>query len=137
MIVGASGQRHTACMKLFLPDARATNWLLIIGFCSIGYALYMRYLAIEQSAVGLACQAGLNTWLCFTRQVTIALFTYSVFGWFALIVAALNLLRPSLVLFAVALAAVCCGVVLYNAGLSSLAAGLLVLSLARRAPELD
>jgi len=124
-------------MKLFLPNARATNWLLIVGFCSIGYGLYMRYLAIEQSTVGLACQAGLNTWLCSTRQITIVLFTYSVFGWFALIVAALNLLRPSLVLFAVALAAVCCGVVLYNVGLSALAAGLLVLSFARRAPEPD
>jgi len=124
-------------MKLFLPSARATNWLLIVGFCSIGYALYMRYLAIEQSTVGLACQAGLNTWLCSTRQITIVLFTYSIFGWFALIVAMLNLLRPSLLLFAIALAAACCGVVLYNVGLSALAAGLLVLSLARRAPEPD
>ena len=124
-------------MKLFLPNARATNWLLVIGFCSIGYALYMRYLAVEQSTVGLACQAGLNTWLCFTRQITIVLFTYSVFGWVAVIVAALNLLRPSLVLFGFALAAAGCGVVLYNVGLSSLAVGLLVLSLARRAPEPD
>jgi hypothetical protein len=124
-------------MKLFLPSARETNWLLIIGFCSIGYALYMRYLAVEQSSVGLACQAGLNTWLCLTRQVTIVLFTYSVFGWFALIVATINLLRPTLVLFAAALAAACCGVVLYNIGLSSLAVGLLILSLARRAPEPD
>lgn len=124
-------------MKLFLPSARATNWLLIVGFFSIGYALYMRYLAIEQSTVGLACQGGLNTWLCYTRQITIVLFTYSVFGWFALIAAALNLLRPSLVLFAVALAAASCGVVLYNEGLSALAGGLLVLSFARRAPEPD
>jgi hypothetical protein len=124
-------------VKLFLPSGRATNWLLIVGFCSLGYALYMRYLAIEQSTVGLACQAGLNTWLCVTRQVTIVLFTYSVFGWFALIVAALNFLRPTLILFATALAAACCGVVLYNVGLSALAAGLLVLSLARRAPEPD
>jgi hypothetical protein len=124
-------------MKLFLPNARATNWLLVIGFCSIGYALYMRYLAVEQSTVGLACQAGLNTWLCFTRQITIVLFTYSVFGWVAVIVAGLNLLRPSLVLFGLALAAAGCGVVLYNVGLSSLAVGLLVLSLARRAPEPD
>jgi len=29
-------------MKLFLPSARATNWLLIVGLCSIGYAIYMR-----------------------------------------------------------------------------------------------
>ncbi len=124
-------------MKLFLPSTRATNWLLIIGFCSIGYALYMRYLAIEQPTVGLACQAGLDTWLCATRQVTITLFSYSVFGWSALIVAALNLLRPSLVLFGVALAAAGCEVVLYNNGLASLAAALLVISLARREPESD
>lgn len=123
--------------RLFLPSARATNGLLIVGFGALGYALYMRYLAIEQSSVGLACAAGLDTWLCATRHVVTVLFTYSAFGVAALIVAALNLLRPSLVLFAVALAITCWGVVLYNAGLSSLAAGLLVLSLARRAPEPD
>jgi hypothetical protein len=124
-------------MKLFLPSARATNWLLIVGFCALGYALYMRYLAVEQSTVGLACQAGLNSWLCATRQVTIGIFTYSAFGGFALAVAALNLLRPSLLLFGAALAAACCGIVLYNIVLSALAAGLLVLSFARRAPETD
>jgi hypothetical protein len=124
-------------MKLFLPSARATNFLLIVGFCSLGYALYMRYLAVEQSTVGLACQAGLNTWLCFTRGIVIALFTNSVFGITALALAALNLLRPSLVVFAAALAAACLGVVLYNVVLSALAAGLLVLSFARRAPELE
>lgn len=128
-------RRHNARMKLFLPSARATNWLLIVGFCSIGYALYMRYLAVEQTPVGLACQGGLNTWLCLTRHIAIALFTYSVFGWAALAVAALNLLRPSLVLFAIALSFACFGVVLYNAGLSSLAVALLLLSFARRAPE--
>jgi hypothetical protein len=122
-------------MKLFLPSARATNLLLIVGFCAIGYALYMRYLAIEQSTVGLACAAGLDTWLCFTRHIVIVLFTNSIFGWAALVIAALNLLRPSLVLFALALALTGSGIVLYNVGLSALAAGLLVLSLARRAPE--
>ena len=124
-------------MKLFLPSARATNWLLIVGFCSLGYALYIRYLAIEQSTVGLACSAGLDTWLCFSRKIAIMLFTYSVFGWSALVIAALNLLRPSLLLFALALCAACFGVVLYNVGLSSLAVGLLLLSFVRRAPEPD
>jgi len=52
-----------------------------------------------------------------------------------LIVAALNLLRPSLLLFAVALSISCLGVVLYNVGLSGLAVGLLLLSFARRVPE--
>lgn len=122
-------------MKLFLPSARATNYLLIVGFCSLGYALYLRYLAIEQSAVGLACAGGLNTWLCFARRIAIALFEHSIFGWSALAIAAVNLLRPSLVLFALALAAACFGVVLYNVALSALAVGLLLLSFARRAPE--
>jgi len=121
-------------MKLFLPSARATNILLIVGFLSIGYALYLRYLAIEQSQVSLSCATGLNTWLCFTRGIVTALFTNSVFGIAALIVAGLNLLRPSLLLFAVALASACFGIVLYNIALSALAIGLLVLSLARRAP---
>jgi hypothetical protein len=124
-------------MKLFLPSARATNGLLIVGFLSLGYALYLRYLAVEQSSVGLACAAGLDTWLCVSRRIAIALFSNSVFGVAALIVAALNLLRPSLVLFALALSLACFGIVLYNGGLSALAAGLLVLSLARRAPEPD
>jgi hypothetical protein len=122
-------------MKLFLPSARATNHLLIVGFSSLGYALFMRYLAIEQTPVGLACEGGLNSWLCFTRHIAIVLFTYSVFGWAALIVAALNLLRPSLVLFAAGLSISCLGVVLYNVGLSGLAVGLLLLSFARRVPE--
>jgi hypothetical protein len=122
-------------MKLFLPSARATNVLLVIGFGALGYALYIRYLALEQSAVGLACAAGLNTWLCASRTVITVLFQNSVFGIAALIVAAVNLLRPSLVLFAVALALACLGVVLYNIILSSLAIGLLIFSFARREPE--
>ncbi|MCX7295982.1 MAG: hypothetical protein WCG00_04315 [Hyphomicrobiales bacterium] len=122
-------------MKLFLPSARATNILLIVGFSALGYALYLRYLGIEQSPVGLACGAGLNTWLCFTRAVATTLFQNSVFGIAALVIAALNLLRPTLVLFAAALAIACIGVVLYNVVLSSLAIGLLILSLARREPE--
>ena len=124
-------------MKLFLPSARATNCLLIVGFCSVGYALYLRYLALEQSSVGLACAAGLDTWLCFTRHIAYVLFSYSVFGWAALAVAAVNLLRPSLVLFMMALSIGCFGVVLYNTGLSSIAVALLLLSFARRAPEPD
>ena len=123
--------------KLFLPSPRATNILLIVGFCSLGYALYIRYTALEISQVGLACAAGPDTWLCFSRRIVTVLHQYSVFGAAALLVAALNLLRPSLVLFAVALAIACMGAVLYNTALSTLAIGLLVLSLARRAPEPD
>ena len=94
-------------------------------------------MAIENTPVGLACGAGLNTWLCFSRKIAAALFDNSVFGIAALFIAAINLLRPSLLLFGLALATACFGVVLYNVNLSALAVALLVLSLARRAPEPD
>lgn len=123
--------------RLFLPTARQTNWLLVIGFLSVGYALYLRYLAIENSTVALACDAGLNTWLCATRKLATTLFRHSVFGWVAVAVAALNLVRPSLVLAAIAIAAAGLGIVLYNVALSALAVSLLILSLARPAPGQD
>ncbi len=119
---------------LFLPTARQLNWLLIVAFLSLGEALYLRYMAIENGPVSLGCQAGLDTWLCGTFHVTIVLFRYEVFGGVALAAALLNLLRPSLIVLAVALAAAAFGVVLHNADLSALAAGVLMLSLARPAP---
>ena len=119
---------------LFLPTARQTNWLLVVGFLSVGEALYLRYLAIENSAVSLACQAGLETWLCTTFRLTIVLYHHLVFGAVALAAALLNFMRPSLVLVTVALAAAAFGVVLHNADLAALAAGVLILSLARPAP---
>lgn len=121
--------------KLFLPSARQTNWLLIIGFTSVGYALYLRYLAIEYSPVALACDGGSATWLCWTRKWLVVLFNHAVFGWLALVAALLNLLRPSVVLLAAGIAAAGFGIVLYNVNLSALAAALLLLSLARPAPE--
>ena len=120
--------------RLFLPTARQTNWLLLIGFVSLGEALYLRYLAIEYAQVSLACQAGLDTWLCATFRLVIVLFNHSVFGWVALGAAALNLIRPSVVLVSVGLAAAAFGVVLHNANLAGLAVALLMLSLARPAP---
>lgn len=119
---------------LFRPTAQQSCWLITLGFLAVGYALYMRYMAIELTSVGLACQAGAQTWLCSSRQLVMALFNNSVFGWVALAAALLNLIRPSLLLFGIALAAGATGVVLYNAGLAGLALALLVVSFARPAP---
>lgn len=120
-------------MRLFLPSARTTNVLLVVGFCSLGYALYLRYLGIENTPVGLACQAGLDTWLCLSRRTAVTLYEHSAFGIAALGLALINLIRPSLLGFAVALIAASLGVVLYNVVLASLAVALLILSLARPA----
>ena len=65
---------------LFLPTARQTNWLLIIAFLAVGQAMYLRYMAIENLNVELACQGGLKTWLCGAFHVSIALYNHYVFG---------------------------------------------------------
>jgi hypothetical protein len=119
---------------LFLPTARQTNWLLIVAFLSVGEGFYIRCMAFENLNVELACQAGLQTWLCGTFRLTLVLFNHEVFGALALAVALLNLLRPSILLVAVTLAAAGYGIVLHNTDLSALAAGVLILSLARPAP---
>ncbi len=119
---------------LFAPTARQLNWLLVVAFLSVGEAMYLRYLAIENGTVSLACRAGLDTWLCATFRLTVFLFNHEVFGGIALATALLNLLRPSIILVVPALAAAAFGVVLHNADLSALAAGVLILSLARPAP---
>ena len=120
--------------RLFLPTERQTSWLLIVGFLAVGEALYLRYLAIEYAQVSLACQGGLSTWLCTTFRLAIVLYNHSVFGWVALATALLNLVRPSIALILVALAATAFGLVLHNTDLAGLAAALLILSLARPAP---
>jgi hypothetical protein len=120
---------------LFRPNARQLNWLLIAGFVSLGYALYFRYMVIEQSSVSLACEGGLRTWLCFTRKIFLFVFQNGLFGLVALGAAIVNVIRPSILPLTIALIAVGFGIVLYNVEMSALAAGLLVLSLARPAPS--
>jgi len=109
--------------------------LAIIAALGLGYGFYLRYGLIEQSAIGIACESDGTGWLCATRRTAIALFTPQAFGITALGAAALNLLHPSVVFWAVAMLAAGAGIVLYNVALSALAIALLILSLARPAPE--
>src|SRR3954464_9603047 len=109
------------------------QWLLIVGFLSVGYALYLRYLAIEFSTAALACDAGLQSMLCKIRLLATHLFRNSVFGIVALIIATLHVLRPSIVLLTGGLIAAGFGIVLYNISLSGLAIGLLFLGFGRPA----
>ena len=110
------------------------QFLLVVGFVTVGYALYLRYLAIELSTVALACDAGLQTMVCKMRLLATYLFKHSVFGTVALVVAALHVLRPSIALLTAALVAAGLGIVLYNIALSGIAIGLLILGFARPAP---
>ncbi|QOZ34413.1 hypothetical protein [Bradyrhizobium sp. CCBAU 53421] len=110
------------------------QFLMVVGFVTVGYALYVRYLAIEFSPVALACDAGMQTMLCKARALSTVLFKNSVFGITALVIAVLNLTRPSIVLLTVGLIAAGLGIVLYNVVLSGLAIGLFILGFARPAP---
>jgi hypothetical protein len=108
--------------------------LLVVGFLTVGYALYLRYLAIEFSTVALACEAGLQTMLCKTRILATVLFKNSVFGVTALVIAVLHVIRPSIVLLTAGVVVAGFGIVLYNIELSGVAIGLLILGFARPAP---
>ena len=110
------------------------QWLLVVGFVTVGYALYLRYLAIEFSTVALACDAGLQSMLCKTRILVTSLFRNSVFGIVAVVIATLNLLRPSIVLLSAGIVASAFGLALYNPSLAGFAVGLLILGFARPAP---
>jgi hypothetical protein len=110
------------------------QFLLVVGFITVGYALYLRYLAVEFSTVALACDAGLQSMLCKSRALATYLFKNSVFGITALIIAVLHVMRPSIVLLTLGLIAAGLGIVLYNIVLSGLAIGLLILGFARPAP---
>jgi hypothetical protein len=110
------------------------QWLLIVGFMTVGYALYLRYLVVEFSNVALACDAGLQTLLCKMRLLVTYLFRNSVFGIAALVIAVLHVIRPSIVLLTAGLVAAGFGIVLYNIALSGVAIALLILGFARPAP---
>jgi hypothetical protein len=120
--------------KPFRLTPYQVQFLLIVGFVTVGYALYLRYLAVEFSQVALACDAGLQTVLCKSRSVATYLFKNSVFGTVALVIATLQVIRPSIVLLTGGLIAAGLGIVLYNIALSGIAIGLLILGFARPAP---
>lgn len=123
-----------AARPLFRLSDRQVQWVMLVGFASVGYALYLRYLAVEFSQVALACDNGLNTWLCTARSVATSVFRNSGFGLAALAAGLLNLVHPSVVLLTVGVAAAGFGIVLYNVMLSGLAIGLMLLAFARTAP---
>jgi hypothetical protein len=129
------GREDAALKKIpFRATPYQVQFLLIVGFVTVGYALYLRYFAVEFSTTALACDAGLQSMLCKARTLATSLFKNSVFGIVALIIAVLHVMRPSIVLLTGGLIAAGLGIVLYNIALSGIAIGLLILGFARPAP---
>jgi hypothetical protein len=116
---------------LFLPSRRAALVLSVLALAALGTALVLRYGVIQNTPIGLACEAGEKSLLCTVRITVILMFVRSLFGWTALIASLVQLWRPNLIAFGVGLVSALLGLVLYNTRVSALAVGLLVLSLAR------
>jgi hypothetical protein len=121
--------------RLFRPSRYQWLWLAFAGGSALAYAFYMRYNVLQVSAVSIACETGDQSWTCLARKTLITIFTPMAFGGAALVAAGLNLIHPSIVLSTIVVVAGGFGIVLYNTALSAIAFGLLILSLARPAPE--
>ena len=119
----------------FFPSLRQCILLTALVLIALGCSLYLRYGVIENAAIGVSCDTGPRTALCLMRTGVIRLFDYSVFGWVALTVAILHLIRPAVPLLAVGLTVAAFGIVLYkhNVLMSGLAVGLMILAFARPA----
>jgi succinate-acetate transporter protein len=130
-----STKSQPAAAKLFLPSKRAAAVTAGLGLTALGAALWLRYGIIQNSEIGIACEAAEEGDLgCRLRLGVIMLFVYGVYGSVALIAALIQLWRPNAVMFGVGIVFALLGLVLYNTRLAALAAALLVLSLARPWP---
>ena len=121
--------------KLFVPSRRAAAVIAALGVAAVGSALFLRYAIIQNSVIGVACEAGEESLTCSVRLAVILLFVRGIFGWAALIAAAVALWRPNVVAFGAGVVFAILGLVLYNTRISALAVALLVLSLARPRPS--
>lgn len=105
--------------------------LLAMVLLTVGCAFWLRLEVLEDRAVGLACRQGPGDWLCLVRGAATFSYEHALFGYLAVILATVNLVRPSLATFAVASVASAIAAVLYNVGGAGIAITLLILSLAR------
>ncbi len=122
-------------LTLYRPSLRATLILVPVVAAALGVALFLRYGIIQNTPIGLACEAGEESVTCAVRLAAILLFTWDVFGWTAVAAALVQLWRPNIVAFGIGIVFAALGLVLYNTRLSALAVALLVISLARAVPK--
>lgn len=124
---------HAGEVRLFLPSPREALVLALVAAATLGTALFFRYGVVQNTPLGLACEAGRGGFVCAVRLAVILKFTFSLFGWVALIASIIQLWRPNVFAFGIGLVFALAGLVLYNTGASALAFVLLLLSLARPA----
>jgi hypothetical protein len=121
--------------RVSLPMVRLLVVLLATVVPTVTGTFWLRFAILENRAVGLSCREGSEDWLCLVRNAATFSYEYALLGSFAVLIAAVNLVRPSYVTFAVAAVAATIGAILYNVGGAGIAITLLILSLARRERE--
>lgn len=104
--------------------------LLAVTGATLAGAYAVRFLWVEDSALGFACAADMTA-PCALRQALILSFHWKVIGVAAVALGALALWRGGPVATALALIASAKALVLYNTDLGSLAAVLALIALAR------
>jgi hypothetical protein len=129
-----NAKTQTTAPRLFLPSKRAAAGIAVLGVAALGAALFLRYSIIQNSDIGLACEAGEQSLVCQVRLAVIMMFARGAFGWIALIASCIQVWRPNVVAFGTGVVFALLGLVLYNTRASALAVALLVLSLARPSP---
>jgi len=122
-------------LALFRPSLRATLILVPLVIGALSLALFLRYGIIQNTAIGLGCEGGEESFTCTVRLATILMFTWDVFGLVAVAAALVQLWRPNTIAFGIGVVFAALGLVLYNTRLSAFAVALLVISLARAAPK--
>ena len=127
--------KGAASRAQFLPSKMETAVLAGLGLAVLGAALFFRYAVIQNTPLGLACEAGDERLICDVRLAMVLLFNWNVFGVVAVFAAAIQFWRSNMTAFGIGLVFALLGLVLYNTRLAALAVALLVLSLARSAPE--
>jgi hypothetical protein len=118
----------------FLPSMRQAASLAATELGVLALALFLRYGLVENTPLGLACEAGEASFICAMRFGVVYLFMWNVFGVSAIGAACAQLWRPDVRVLGAGLGFAFLGLVLYNSRLSGLALALLMLSLARPVP---
>ena len=105
--------------------------VLALTLATLGLVAWLRFAWIEDTALGFACAAEPGGW-CTLRETVVLGFHYRVYGWLALGLGLLGLLRPHAGWAAATLVVASVALLLYNTDLGAVAFVLGLITLARR-----
>lgn len=121
-------------MASFMPTARQTSALVLLGCATLGYGLYLRLSVLDAPELAAVCEAGLPRAVCTLRRIVFEFQDLQLFAGAAIAAAAYHFFRPALTLLTIALVASLLGLTVGDVGVSAFAVAVLVMSFVRPAP---